>query len=169
MRSLKTIGLVSCFALAFTTLGWAGTKPKPVAKTPAKTPAKTKPGTKVSAKAGKKVVKGKRAKASSKRGAWKRRGQQSIASERTLQIQDALVNAGYLTTEPSGKMDAQTKQALVKLQKENGWQTKVVPDSRALIRLGLGPDHSNLLNPDTAVLPEVSSAAGAPAAPPPQR
>jgi peptidoglycan hydrolase-like protein with peptidoglycan-binding domain len=175
LRSLKTIGLVSCFALAFTLPGWAGTKPKPVAKTktPAKTSAKTsakaKPGANVVAQKGKKVVKGKKGKPVAKRGAWKRRGQQSIASERTLQIQEALVNAGYLTAEPSGKMDAQTKQALVKLQKENGWQTKVVPDSRALIRLGLGPDHSNLLNPDTAVLPEVSSAAGAPAAPPPPR
>lgn len=79
------------------------------------------------------------------------------------------MNAGYLQNEPSGKMDAATKQALMKLQKENGWQTKIVPDSRALIRLGLGPDHSNLLNPDTAMLPEVSSAAtGVQVAPPPR-
>ena len=76
-----------------------------------------------------------------------------------MQIQEALARAGYLKTEPSGKMDAATKQALIKLQAENGWQTKVVPDSRALIRLGLGPDHSNLLNPDTAMLPAVSSTA----------
>ena len=26
-----------------------------------------------------------------------------------------------------------------KLQADNGWQTKLVPDSRALIKLGLGP------------------------------
>ncbi len=161
MRSLKIIGLVGCLALAFTSLGWAKTTPKSAQK--------TKPGTKVSAKAGKKIVKSKKAKGRSKKGAWKRRGQQAIASERTLQIQEALVNTGYLTTEPSGKMDAATKQALAKLQKENGWQTKVVPDARALIRLGLGPDHSNLLNPDTAVLPEVSSAAGAVQVVPPQR
>ena len=38
----------------------------------------------------------------------------------------------------------------MKYQKDNGWQSKRVPDSRALIRLGLGADHSNLLNPATA-------------------
>jgi hypothetical protein len=26
-----------------------------------------------------------------------------------------------------------------KLQAENGWQSKITPDSRALIKLGLGP------------------------------
>jgi hypothetical protein len=26
-----------------------------------------------------------------------------------------------------------------KLQADNGWQTKLVPDSRAIIKLGLGP------------------------------
>ena len=42
---------------------------------------------------------------------------------------------------------------LVKYQGDNGWQTKVVPDSRALIKLGLGPNYSaELLNapPKTA-------------------
>ena len=27
-----------------------------------------------------------------------------------------------------------------KLQADNGWQTKLIPDSRALIKLGLGPE-----------------------------
>ena len=148
MRSLRIIGLVGCLSLVFSALGEAKTKPMP-----------KKPGTKVSAQ--KSTAKGKKARSrsGSKKGAWKRRGQKSIAADRTLQIQEALVNAGYLKTEPSGKMDAATKQALIKLQADNGWQTKVVPDSRALIKLGLGPDHSNLLNPDTAMLPTVSSTA----------
>ena len=146
MRSLKILGLAACVALAFSAPSWAKTTPK------AKTGVQKVSTKKSSAKAkGKKKV--------SKKGAWKKRGQQAIASERTLQIQEALVNAGYLKTEPSGKMDAATKQALAKLQGDNGWQTKVVPDARALIKLGLGPDHSNLLNPDTAVLPAVSSTA----------
>jgi len=38
----------------------------------------------------------------------------------------------------------------MRYQSANGWQTKSLPDSRALIKLGLGPDHKNLLNPDTA-------------------
>ena len=38
-----------------------------------------------------------------------------------------------------------------KYQADNGWQNKNVPDSRALIKLGLGPDHEHLLNPDSAM------------------
>lgn len=131
----------------------------------AKTVTTSKQKVKVSTKkSGGKSVKGK--KASSRRGAWKRRGQQAIASERTMEIQQALVKAGYLKSAPSGLMDDATKQALKKFQADNGWQSKVVPDSRALIQLGLGPDHSNLLNPDTAVLPAISSnKADAPAGP----
>lgn len=40
----------------------------------------------------------------------------------------------------------------MKYQEANGWQTKSVPDSRALIKLGLGPDKKGLLNPDTAAV-----------------
>jgi hypothetical protein len=29
-----------------------------------------------------------------------------------------------------------------KLQEDNGWQTKITPDSRALIKLGLGPQQA---------------------------
>jgi hypothetical protein len=27
-----------------------------------------------------------------------------------------------------------------KMQADNGWQTKIIPDSRALIKMGLGPN-----------------------------
>lgn len=33
-----------------------------------------------------------------------------------------------------------------KYQADNGWQTKLMPDSRALEKLGLGPDYSNAIN-----------------------
>jgi hypothetical protein len=79
-------------------------------------------------------------------------GQKGIDEERTVAIQQALAKQGYLTGEPSGKFDQTTKDALVRFQAENGWQTKVTPDSRALIKLGLGPDKKGLLNPDTAVM-----------------
>ena len=36
-------------------------------------------------------------------------------------------------------------------QADNGWQSKSVPDSRALIKLGLGPNHDHLLNPESAM------------------
>lgn len=80
------------------------------------------------------------------------RGQQAIASERTREIQSALIREHYLNGEPTGVMDGDTKGALMKFQAANGWQTKVVPDSRALIKLGLGPSREGLLNPDSAAL-----------------
>jgi len=79
-------------------------------------------------------------------------GQHGIDQERTLAIQQALTQEHYLSGEPTGKWDPATKDALVRFQAENGWQTKVTPDSRALIKLGLGPDKKGLLNPDTAVM-----------------
>ncbi len=86
-----------------------------------------------------------------RRKARKPRGQQSIHSARVRQIQEALIQARYLDGEPSGAWDQRTKKAMARFQADNGWQTKVLPDSRALIKLGLGPDQSNLINPDTAV------------------
>lgn len=81
----------------------------------------------------------------------KPRGQQAIDSERTREIQEALVREHYLNGQPSGKWDDATQGALRRYQADQGWQSKSVPDSRALIRLGLGPDHEHLLNPETAM------------------
>jgi len=80
-------------------------------------------------------------------------GQRGIDEERTREIQNALIQQHYLTGEPTGAWDQSTKDALTKYQADNGWQTKLTPDSRALIKLGLGPDHKGLLNPDTASIP----------------
>ncbi len=41
--------------------------------------------------------------------------------------------------------------AMQKLQADNGWQTKLVPDSRAIIKLGLGPAHDT--TPDQPAAP----------------
>ena len=80
-------------------------------------------------------------------------GPRVIDSERATQIQTALIKSGYMSGEASGRWDAQSEAAMQKLQADNGWQTKIVPDSRALIKLGLGPNYSaELLNgsPKTA-------------------
>jgi peptidoglycan hydrolase-like protein with peptidoglycan-binding domain len=79
------------------------------------------------------------------------RGQQAIDGERTREIQEALIREHYMSGEPSGNWDAATQQALHRYQADQGWQSKTVPDSRALIRLGLGPDHEHLLNPESAM------------------
>jgi len=103
-------------------------------------PAATKAASK-SAKHGHHKSKGKR------KASWKKKGQQGINSDRATEIQQALIREKYLTGEPTGTWDARTQAALVKYQGDHGWQTKVVPDSRALIKLGLGPNYSaELLN-----------------------
>lgn len=73
---------------------------------------------------------------------WKRHGQQGIQPERARAIQEALIREHYLTGEPSGVWDTRSKEAMTRFQADNGWQSKVTPDSRALIKLGLGPTYS---------------------------
>ena len=85
----------------------------------------------------------------------KPRGQQAMNPERVREIQSAMIRARYLDGEPNGVWDSRSKTAMQKFQADQGWQSKVVPDSRALIRLGLGPDHANLLNPETAAIQPV--------------
>ncbi len=63
----------------------------------------------------------------------------AIDDARATQIQSALIKAGYMSGEPTGHWDSASESAMQKLQSDNGWQTKLIPDSRALIKLGLGP------------------------------
>jgi len=63
----------------------------------------------------------------------------AIPPERATEIQTALIKKGYLTGQPTGTWDPQTISAMEKLQADNGWQSKITPDARALIKLGLGP------------------------------
>lgn len=69
-------------------------------------------------------------------------GQRTIDDTRATQIQTALTGAGYMQGEPTGHWDSSTQAAMQRFQSDNGWQTKLIPDSRAIIRLGLGPSNS---------------------------
>jgi peptidoglycan hydrolase-like protein with peptidoglycan-binding domain len=82
----------------------------------------------------------------SKHKARRPRGQQAIEPERVTQIQQALIREHYLAGEANGKWDATTVAAMQKYQADHGWQTKLMPDSRALLKLGLGPDYSTAIN-----------------------
>lgn len=73
-------------------------------------------------------------------------GQQGIDSNRATEIQQALIREHYLSGEPTRKWDAATEAAMRKFQADQGWQTKLMPDSRALKKLGLGPDYSGAIN-----------------------
>ena len=79
------------------------------------------------------------------------RGQQKIDSQRALEIQQALIREHYLTGKPTGVWNDATQQAMQRYQADNNWQSKTTPDARALIKLGLGPDHQHLLNPESAM------------------
>jgi len=87
----------------------------------------------------------------SRKVASRRRGQQKIDTQRAREIQEALIREHYLDGKASGTWDAASQQAMQKYQADHGWQSKTVPDSRALIQLGLGPDHEHLLNPESAM------------------
>ena len=65
-------------------------------------------------------------------------------SSRATEIQTALIHAGYLSGEASGRWDSGTESAMQKFQADNGWQTKFMPDSRAIIKLGLGGPSSGV-------------------------
>lgn len=94
---------------------------------------------------------------SKRHGAWKRHGQQAIDEQRAREIQAALIQQKYLDGEPTGKWDQHTKEAMTRFQADHGWQTKVTPDARALIVLGLGPKHENVLNPESlAAMPAIA-------------
>jgi len=95
-------------------------------------------------------------------------GQKKIDPKRAHEIQDALIREHYLNGKASGVWDDATQQAMQRYQADHGWQSKTTPDARALIQLGLGPDHEHLLNPESAMTsqPEAAHAsASTPAAP----
>jgi hypothetical protein len=83
--------------------------------------------------------------------AAKKRGQQAIDPDRAREIQTALIREHYMQGEPSGSWDSATQTAMRRYQADQGWQSKTIPDSRALIKLGLGPRHDHLLNPESAM------------------
>lgn len=63
-------------------------------------------------------------------------GQAGISPRRAEQIQQALMQAGYLER-CSGTWDHATVTAMKKYQSDHRWQTRFVPDARALLALGL--------------------------------
>ena len=147
MRYLRKTAVLILLAFLPAQLSWAKARPKHHS-TSANGQHKT------SAKSRKASAKSSKSKSQSKKGkkSWQAKGQKTITNERTREIQEALIRDGYLSGQPSGMMDSSTKDALVRMQQKNGWQTKIVPDARALIKLGLGPSQANLLNPDTAAV-----------------
>lgn len=93
-----------------------------------------------------KGAKASKIKASRTANSHKMHGQQSIDPARVTQIQEALIREHYMTGEATGQWDSTTASAMQKYQADQGWQTKLMPDSRAIKKLGLGPDYSGAIN-----------------------
>jgi cytoskeletal protein RodZ len=172
IRRWRRVGLCSLLCLAVHGLAMAQTQTSTAPKKPAQAsaaPAKKHPtsvhtatsrtssrtSTRTSTKS-----KHSRGRKGSKPAPKKKRGQQAIDSTRAHQIQEALIREHYMQGEPSGTWDAATQAAMQRYQADQGWQSKQIPDSRALIKLGLGPSHDHLLNPESAMtMPNGTAAA----------
>lgn len=59
--------------------------------------------------------------------------------ERAQQIQQALIHAGELHGQPTGRWDVETREAMKRYQQQNGFPATGVPDAKSLMKLGLGP------------------------------
>lgn len=64
------------------------------------------------------------------------RHREAISPKRATEIQKALVKAGYLKI-TTGHWDEVSIAAMKKFQAAHHWQTRYVPDARALLALGL--------------------------------
>ena len=102
-------------------------------------------------KSGNKTYTASTGKRTSRRKSKRTRGQQKIDSERAQAIQEALIREHYLSGEATGTWNQASEEAMRRYQADQGWQSKTVPDSRALIKLGLGPSKDHLLNPESAM------------------
>jgi peptidoglycan hydrolase-like protein with peptidoglycan-binding domain len=101
-----------------------------------------------------------------------RLSQLKLEPQRVQEIQQALVQAGYLTQEPSGKWDDPTRNAMRRYQADNGFPATGLPEAKSLMKLGLGPhplpedcdpaaqaraSSGALAQPDTAPTPPAST------------
>jgi len=62
-----------------------------------------------------------------------------LQPDRTLEIQRALVQAGYLHEEATGSWDEPTREAMRRYQTDHGFPATGLPEAKSLMKLGLGP------------------------------
>ena len=67
--------------------------------------------------------------------------------ERISEIQSALARGGYYKTDPTGKWDADTVDALQRFQSANGLDVTGKLDALTLQKLGLGSDVAGFRRP----------------------
>ena len=116
---------------------WAGSdlrKPSPSSsKSPSNKAAvrsSSKPGKKKTASTGRRYR---------KEGARTRLARLKLQPERASEIQQALVQRGYLNVGPNGVWDDSTRGAMKRFQVESGLPPTGLPEAKSLMKLGLGP------------------------------
>ena len=60
-------------------------------------------------------------------------------TDRVTTIQEKLAEVGYLKEDPNGQWDDQTREAMRRYQQDNGFPATGLPESKSLMKLGLGP------------------------------
>ncbi|HEY6292657.1 MAG TPA: peptidoglycan-binding domain-containing protein [Terriglobia bacterium] len=68
-----------------------------------------------------------------------RLAQMQIDPTRVENIQQALTGAGIFHGAPTGRWDAETREAMSRFQAANGFGATGLPDAKSLMKLGLGP------------------------------
>jgi len=71
--------------------------------------------------------------------ARRRRAMLRPEPERIQEIQQALVKTGYLSSEPNGRWDDATRDAMRRFQTDRGFPATGLPEAKSLMKLGLGP------------------------------
>ena len=152
MKRLSTIACAALLAATMSRAVEAKTDTKAATELASKAPLAH---SRVSTRSRSAASKSKRSRQSANR---RSKGQQKIDPQRALEIQQALIREHYLTGKPTGVWNDATQQAMQRYQADNNWQSKTTPDARALIKLGLGPDHQHLLNPESAMTSQPQAA-----------
>ena len=113
---------------------------------PAWTASSSRKAPAASAKTSKKSSSAKSSSARRSATTWRNR-QLRPSQERYSEIQRALVDKGYLQSDPDGNWDAASVAALRKFQQDHNLQPSGKIDSLSLIALGLGPKYETAKAP----------------------
>ena len=95
------------------------------------------------------------------------RGQLAPTSERIREIQSALAGAGFYKTQPTGKLDSPSIEAMKRFQTAQGLQPTGKLDARSLQALGLGSEVAGQAPPRNPISPQPSTSGGPPGTAPP--
>jgi peptidoglycan hydrolase-like protein with peptidoglycan-binding domain len=89
-----------------------------------------------------------------------------LEPQRVEEIQQALMQAGYLQRQPTGRWDDLTKDAMRRYQADHGFASTGLPEAKSLMKLGLGP-HPLPEDCDPTAQAQADSASRAPSQPRP--